>query len=84
MHALHRSQVPRAMMLTVTGAFLAIVLILALATKLGDLASTSAPTGMAAAPTPAHAASAGHEWDMSPFAPLLSAPPAVPWARTRP
>ena len=84
MHALHRPHVPRAMMVTVIAAVLAIVLTVALATRLNDLASTPAPAGVAGAPAAAPASTTGHGWNVSPFAPLLSAPPAVPWAPTRP
>jgi hypothetical protein len=72
------------MMVTVAAAVLAIVLTLALATRLNDLASPPAPAEAAGAPTAAHAATTSHGWNVSPFAPLLSAPTAAPWAPTRP
>ena len=84
MHALHRPNVPRAMMVTVIAAVLAIVLTLALATRLNDPASTPAPTGAADIPAALPASGTSHGWHVSPFAPLLSAPAAVPWAPTRP
>jgi hypothetical protein len=80
MHALHRPHVLRAMMVTLIAAVLAIVLTLALATSLNDLASTPAPAGAADTPYALPASATSHGWHMSPFAPLLSAPPAVPWA----
>lgn len=83
MHALHRPHVPRAMMATVVAAVLAIVLTLALATRLNDLAFTPAPAGGAAAPSAVQASATSHEWNASPFARLLSAPSAVPWAPPR-
>ena len=84
MHALHRHPVPRAMMVTVIAAVLAIVLTLALATRLNDPASTPAPTGAADIPAVLPASAASHGWTVSPFAPLLAAPAAVPWTPTRP
>ena len=84
MHALHRPHVPRAMMVTVIAAVLAIVLTLALATRLNDLASRPAPTGGAGTPAALPASATSDEWSVSPFAPLLSGPAAVPWAPTRP
>jgi hypothetical protein len=84
MHALHRPDVPRAMTATVIAAVVAIILTLALATRLNDLASTSAPTGAASPPTAAQASSTAYGWNVSPFAPLLSARAAVPWAPTQP
>jgi hypothetical protein len=84
MHALHRPHVLRAMMVTVIAGVLTIVLTLALATRLNDLESTPAPTGVAGAPTSAPASPTSHEWNVRPFAPLLSEPPAVRWAPTQP
>ena len=72
------------MMVTVIAAVLAIVLTVALATRLRDLARTPAPTGVAGAPMTVHASSAGHGWNVSPLTPLLSAPAAVPRVRRRP
>jgi hypothetical protein len=43
------------MMVTVIAAVMAIVITVALATRLRDLASTAAPTGVAGAPPAAHA-----------------------------
>jgi hypothetical protein len=84
MHALHRPHFPRAMMVTVTAAVLAIVLTLALATRLTDLASTPSPTGGADKLPALQTSATSHGWNVSPFAPLLSAPAAVPWAPPRP
>jgi hypothetical protein len=70
------------MTVTAIAAALAIVLTLALATGLNDLASTAAPTGPAS--TPLQASATGHGWNVSPFAPVLSAPAAVPWAPAQP
>jgi hypothetical protein len=81
MHALHRPHVLRVMMVTVIAAGLAIVLTLVLATGLNDLASTRASTGAETRPA-LQTSATGHEWNANPFAPLLSAPPAVPWAPT--
>jgi hypothetical protein len=58
---------------------LAIVLTLALATPLNDLASTPAPTG-ARPPAALHMSTSSPSWNLRPFAPLLPAPPPVPWA----
>ena len=84
MHALHRPHVPHAMMVTVIAAVLAIVLTLALATRLDDLASTPAPTGGPDTPPALQTSATSHAWNLSPFAPLLSAPAVVPWAPTQP
>ena len=81
MHALHRPDLPRVMTVTVIAAVLAIILTLALATGLNDLASTAAPTGPAG--TPLQAPATGHGWNMSPFAPFLSAPASAPWASAK-
>jgi hypothetical protein len=45
MHLVHRRHLPHAMAVAFIAAMLAIVLTLALATPLNDLASTPAPTG---------------------------------------
>lgn len=74
MHTLHRPHLPRVMTVTVIAALLAIVLTLALATGLNDLASTGP------ASTVLQASRTGHAWNASPFAPLLSAPAPEPWA----
>jgi hypothetical protein len=71
------------MMITVIAAVLAIVLTLALATRLND-ASTRASTGVAGPPTAARASTSSHGWTVVPLAPLLSAPAAAPGAPTRP
>jgi hypothetical protein len=76
MHTLHRPHLARIMTVTVIAAVLAIVLTLALATGLNDLASTAAPT--APAGTQLQVSPTGHASNLSPFAPLLSAP--APWA----
>jgi hypothetical protein len=67
------------MAVTVIAAIMAIVLTLALAAPLNDLASTPASAGGTGAPTALHV-STNPGWNLSPFAPLLSAPPPVPWA----
>jgi hypothetical protein len=72
------------MMVTAIAAVVAIVLTLALATTLNDPASTPAPTGVAGTPPALQTSAASHGWNVSPFAPLLAAPAAVPWAPTRP
>jgi hypothetical protein len=72
------------MMVTVIAAVLAIVITLALATRLSDPASTPAPTAVAGTPPALQASAASHGWTVSPLAPLLAAPAAVPWAPTRP
>lgn len=79
MHALHRPYIPRAMMITVVSAVLAIVLTLALATKLND-----ASTAVAGPPAAAHPSTSNHGWKASPLAPLLSSPAAAPWGPSRP
>ena len=72
------------MAVTFIAAILAIVLTLALAAPVNDLASTPAPTGVAGPPTALHASATSPNWNLSPFAPLLSAPPPVPWAPAHP
>jgi hypothetical protein len=84
MHALHRPRLPRAMMVTFLAAILAIVLTLALATRLNDLTSTSTPTGQAGEPPALQAPAASPGWKLSPFKPLLSARVALPWAPPQP
>jgi hypothetical protein len=71
-------------MVTVIAAVLAILLTLALATSLNDLASAPTATGGAGTPAVLPASATSHEWNLSPFAPLLSAPAAVPWPATQP
>jgi hypothetical protein len=71
------------MTVTVIAAVLAIVLTLALATRLNDLARPPAPTGTASTPPKAQARAADETWAMNPFARVLSAPVAVPWAPTQ-
>jgi hypothetical protein len=70
------------MMVTVIAAVLAIVFTLALATGLNDLASTAAPTGPASTPPQVSATTPG--WNVSPFAPLLSARAPAPWDPPQP
>jgi hypothetical protein len=84
MHALHRSHVSRPLMVTVIAAVLAIVLTLALAPRLNDLASTPTPTGAVGPTTAPQASTTGPRWNLTPFAPLLSAPARVPWAPAHP
>ncbi|HTP23043.1 MAG TPA: hypothetical protein VMJ65_25775 [Solirubrobacteraceae bacterium] len=84
MHVLHRPHVPRALTVTIIAAVVAIVLTLVLATRLNDLASKPAPTGVAGPPEAAQASTTSHRWNVRPFAPLLSGPAAVPWAPTHP
>ena len=84
MHALHRRHLPRAMAVTFIAAVLAIVLTLALAAPLNDLASQSAPTGSTEAPTAVHGSTTSPRWNLSPFAPLVSAPTSLPWAPAHP
>jgi hypothetical protein len=68
------------MAVTFVAAILAIVLTLALAAPLNDLASTPAPAGGAGTRTALHVSTTTPRWNLSPFAPLLSAPTPVPWA----
>jgi hypothetical protein len=84
MHAVHRRHLPRAMAVTLIAAVLAIVLTLALAAPLNDLASQSASAGGAGAPTALHVSTTSPRWNLSPFAPLLSAPTPAPWAPAHP
>jgi hypothetical protein len=75
------------MMVTVIAAVLAVVLTLVLATSLSDLvstrvSSTRVSTG-ARTPPALQTSPASNEWNASPFAPLLSSPPAVRWLPTR-
>jgi hypothetical protein len=84
MHALHRPHLPRAVMVTVIAAVLAIVLTLVLATRLNDVGSTPAPTAVAGASIVLQPPAPRDRWNLSPFAPLLSAPPLVPWAPAHP
>ncbi len=81
MHALHRPHVSRPLMVTVIAAVLTIVLTLALAPRLNDLASTPTPTGAAGPTTPVPAPTTSPRWNLSPLAPLLSAPARIPWRR---
>ena len=84
MHALHHHpHFLRAMMVTVIAAGLAIVLTLVLATSLNDLASTRASTGAETRPA-LQTSATSHEWNANPLSPFPSAPPALPWAPTRP
>ena len=83
MQAVHHPDLPRAITVTVIGAVLAIVLTLALATGLGDLAPTPAPTSTAGKPLALKAPASSPAWAQSPFTRLLSAPVVVPWAPTR-
>ena len=76
MHTLHRPHLSRVTTVTVIAAFLAIVLTLAVAAGLNDLASTTVPTGRAG--TTLQASPTGHAWNVNPFESLLSAP--APWA----
>jgi hypothetical protein len=84
MHVLHRPDLLRAVTVTVIAAILAIVLTLALATRLSDLASAPAPTATAGAPTVLQPTINIRRWNVNPFAPLLSAPVRVPWAPAQP
>jgi hypothetical protein len=78
MHLVHRRHLPDAMAVTFIAAMLAIVLTLALATPLNELASAPAPT-RAGSPAALHMSTSRPSWNMRPFAPLLTAPPPVPW-----
>lgn len=84
MHALHRPHVSRAVMVTVIAAALAIVLTLALAPRLNDLPSMPAPTSASDPTTPLPASTTSPRWNLSPFAPLLSAPARTPWPPANP
>jgi DnaJ domain len=84
MSALHRRHLPRATVVTFIAAILAIGLTLALVTPVDDLASTPASSGVAGAYTALHVSTANPTWNLSPFAPLLSAPPPVPWSPVHP
>ena len=84
MHALHRPHVSRPLMVTLIAAVLTIVLSLALSPRLDDLASAPTPTGAAGSTTPLSAPTTTPGWNLSPFAPLLSAPARVPWAPAHP
>ena len=83
MYALHRPHVSRPLMVTLIAAVLTIVLSLALSPRLDDLASTR-PTGAAGSTAPLSAPTATPRWNLSPFAPLLSAPARIPWAPADP
>jgi hypothetical protein len=82
MHALRHPHLPRAMTFTVIAAVLAIVLTLALAKGLNDLASPAAPTGASATSPLLRAPAAGPAWALRPFTEPFS-PVAVPWESAR-
>lgn len=78
MHAIHRHhlELPRAVLLSVVVALLAIAITLAFATGLGDVSSSagfSAHHAIAQPPAPA--------WTKSPFAPLITHPVSTTWMR---
>lgn len=82
MHTLDRFHLPRVMTVTVIAAVLAVLLTLAFATGVNDLASTAAPAGSATPPlqTP----QTGRAWNLNPFVPLVSTAARLPWAPARP
>ena len=82
MHVLHRHHLPRATTVTLVAAVLAILLSLALAAGLNDLAWTPAPAGSGGGPSTLHTPATSPTSTLSPSKPLLSAP--VPWATARP
>jgi hypothetical protein len=84
MHALPRLHLHRAATVTVIAAVLAIVLTLALAAGLNDLATT--PTSFTAHRTPVATAPSvtSRGWSLNPFGRLLSAPVSTPWTTLQP
>lgn len=82
MHTLDRFHLPRVMTVTIIAAVLAIVLTLALATSVDDLASTAASPGSAG--TLPQAPGTARGWNLNPFAPMLSAPARLPRAPLQP
>ena len=81
MHALDHPHLPRSTTFTVIAALLAIVLTLALATRLNDLRSSPAASTVT---RPAlHVPASSRAWALSPFTRVF-APVVVPWAPTRP
>jgi hypothetical protein len=79
MHTLHRLHTSRAITVTVIAAVLAIVVTLALAPRLNDLASTSAAGSPTVTSSPIQSTSAGVGWSLSPFKSLLRSPVRPPW-----
>jgi hypothetical protein len=86
MHVLHRPYLSRAIVVTALAAVLAIILTLAIAAGLNDIAyaptQSSATSPVAATRTPATPSSASKSPFMrSPFSSLLTAPVTPPWAQ---
>jgi hypothetical protein len=84
MHALHRPHLPRAVVITMIAAALAIVVTLIFASAVSDLPGASSGSPAASSVRAVHHRTAANAWSRNPFTPVLTVPVVAPWTNHTP